>query len=37
MRNKIISTLLGAAVLAGSAVLFWKRRSKQKIASGDLQ
>ena len=37
MRNKIISTLLGAAVLAGSAVLFRKRRSKQKIASGDLQ
>ena len=37
MRNKIISTLLGAVVLAGGAVLFWKCRSKQEIASGGLQ
>ena len=37
MRNKIISTLLGAVLLAGGAVLLWKRRSKQKIGSGDLQ
>ncbi len=37
MRNKIISTLLGAVVLAGGTVLLWKRRSKQKIGSEGLQ
>ncbi len=37
MKSKIISTLLGAVVLAAGTALFWKRRSRQKIGSEGLQ